>query len=562
MNAELLLTHFDRITDAPDAVPRLRSFVLDLAMRGKLVEQDQSDEPAFELLARIETERRRLLKAVGFKPPVLPPVNAADVPFAIPTSWAWVRLGFAFRYDAGAKREPSELLPDRWLLELEDIEKDTGKIESHIKVKDRDSRSTKSEFQAGDVLYGKLRPYLNKVVVADQDGYSTTEIVAIRPFVQMSSPFCCLALRRSDFVAFVSQAGRGTKMPRLRTVDALAALFPLPPLAEQHRIVAKVNELMVLCNLLEAAQRERENRRNQLTASTHHHLNNGADAEALRSHAQFFIGHLPRLTARPDQIEHLRQTILNLAVCGNLVAQNPGDEAADLLWKRIQLRRKRDPGDQGLHAGSNQLIERDLLPLPESWIRARLCTLVTRVSDGEHFRPKVVSEGVPFLSAKDVREDGVTFENVLFVTEEDAARFRKRCNPEPGDVLIVSRGATVGRSCIVETQRTFCLLGSVILLKISALISSRYILWMLKSGEAFHLLKELSGSTAQQAIYLRDIKELLVPLPPLAEQHRIVAKVDELMALCDQLESRLTTAQTEAARLLGSVLHHALQTPA
>ena len=101
----------------------------------------------------------------------------------------------------------------------------------------------------------------------------------------MSSQYCCLALRRPDFVAFVSQVGRGTKMPRLRTEDALAALFPLAPLAEQHRIVAKVDELMALCDRLEAEQRERESDRDQLAASTHHHLNNGADAEALRSHA-------------------------------------------------------------------------------------------------------------------------------------------------------------------------------------------------------------------------------------------------------------------------------------
>jgi type I restriction enzyme S subunit len=263
MNAELLLAHFNRISDAPDAVPRLRRFILDLAVRGKLVEQIPSDEPTSELLRRIEVEKRRLTKTAGVKPPSLPQVDPEDVPFKLPGSWSWMRVGWGFHYDAGMKRDPRELLPDLWLLELEDIEKDTSAVQSRLKVRDRDSRSTKSEFKIGDVLYGKLRPYLNKVVVADEDGYSTTEIVAIRPFVPMNPSYCCLAFRRPDFVAYVSQVGRGTKMPRLRTEDALVALFPVPPLPEQDRIVAKVDELMALCDRLDAAQRERESRRSR-----------------------------------------------------------------------------------------------------------------------------------------------------------------------------------------------------------------------------------------------------------------------------------------------------------
>src|ERR1700735_4903990 len=227
MNPELLLTHFDRISDAADSIPRLRRFVLDLAVRGKLVEQDAHDEPASELLTRIQVEKERLAKVTGIRQTTVPPIEGSEVPFSVPRSWAWMRVGWGFQYDAGTKREPRELVPDRWLLELEDIEKDSSVVQTRLRVKDRNSRSTKSEFRAGDILYGKLRPYLNKVVVADEDGYSTTEIVAIRPFIPMSSSYCCFAFRRPDFVAYVSRVGRGTKMPRLRTEAALISLLPL-----------------------------------------------------------------------------------------------------------------------------------------------------------------------------------------------------------------------------------------------------------------------------------------------------------------------------------------------
>ena len=169
----------------------------------------------------------------------------------LPRSWKWVALSTVFLYDAGIKQEPKALSPNMWLLELEDIEKDTGRLLTRVQASERKSKSTKSEFRVGDILYGKLRPYLNKTLVADEPGYSTTEIVALRSYLPLCSEYCALALRRSDFVNYVTNLGQGTKMPRLRTKDALVAPFPLPPLAEQYRIVTKVNELMTLCDQLE-----------------------------------------------------------------------------------------------------------------------------------------------------------------------------------------------------------------------------------------------------------------------------------------------------------------------
>lgn len=280
MNADRLLALYEKVAEAEDAIPRLRRFVLDLAVRGKLVPQDPADEPASELLKRIAKEKARLVKAGKIrKPPTLDPIRDAEALYALPRTWAWVRVGDIFDYDAGTKRDPSELDQSRWLLELEDIEKETSRIVERLRVSDRDSQSTKSEFEPGDILYGKLRPYLNKVVVADEPGYSTTEIVAIRPFMRLCPDYCALAFRRPDFVAYVERLGRGTKMPRLRTPDAIVAPFPLPPLAEQRRIVAKVEELMALLDRLEAALTLRETTRARLLeALIHEALDSATDA--------------------------------------------------------------------------------------------------------------------------------------------------------------------------------------------------------------------------------------------------------------------------------------------
>jgi type I restriction enzyme, S subunit len=197
MNADRLLAHYEQIADAPDAIVRLRRFILDLAVRGKLVPRVACDEPASELLRQIAREKARLVKAGEIrKLPSLQPMNDSEAPYVLPVTWAWVRVGDIFDYDAGTKRDPKELEQSRWLLELEDIEKDTSRIVERLRVSDRDSQSTKSEFEIGDILYGKLRPYLNKVVVADEPGYSTTEIVAIRPFLRLCPEYCALAFRR------------------------------------------------------------------------------------------------------------------------------------------------------------------------------------------------------------------------------------------------------------------------------------------------------------------------------------------------------------------------------
>ena len=251
MNTVRLIEHYESLIDAPDAIPKLRKFILNLAVRGKLVEQDPNDEPAAELLKRAEAEKERLVKVGEIKQSKSKQVNGFNTLFELPESWKWTTLSDLFLYDAGVKRQPQNLNQNLWLLELEDIEKNSGQLLVRITVSERESKSTKSEFRVGDILYGKLRPYLNKVLVADRPGYSTTEIVALRPFLRLCPQYCSLALRRPDFVDYVTRLGQGTKMPRLRTKDAATAPFPLPPITEQHRIVAKVDELMALCDRLE-----------------------------------------------------------------------------------------------------------------------------------------------------------------------------------------------------------------------------------------------------------------------------------------------------------------------
>lgn len=223
----------------------LRKSILQAAVQGKLVPQNVHDEPAHKLLARIQKEKTQLVKSGKIKQQKpLPPIAADETPYDLPDGWVWCRLGEICNYGTCTNANPNEIPQSAWILELEDIEKESGRL-SQTGVK-RNPQSTKHRFKAGDVLYGKLRPYLNKVIVAPRDGFCTSEMLPLS-FGEIVAEYAVICMRSPVFVDYATQCSYGVKMPRLGTQDGRAALFPLPPLAEQRRIVAKVDDLMALC---------------------------------------------------------------------------------------------------------------------------------------------------------------------------------------------------------------------------------------------------------------------------------------------------------------------------
>ena len=548
MNAEHLLTHFDRLADAPDAVPRLRRFILDLAVRGKLVEQDPNDEPASELLKRIAAEKRRMVEAGEIKKSKANWVKMAETPFDLPDSWQWAALGNLFLYDAGIKQEPTVLNPELWLLELEDVEKDTGRLFARITAAERESKSTKSEFRVDDILYGKLRPYLNKVLVADKPGYSTTEIVALRPYIPLCSKYCALALRRPDFVSYVTQLGQGTKMPRLRTEDAVVAPFPLPPLAEQHCIVAKVDELMALCDWLETARKEREATRARLATASLTRLNTpDPDPAVFQDHTAFALDNLTPLTTRPYQIKALRQTILNLAVRGKLVEQDPEDEPAGELLEKIEVdRRTRSKSKRARPPIAPTESQKEEMPysIPENWVWAPFGHITISL-DGDRVpisreersrRPKLYD----YYGASGVIDkiDNYLFDKPLLLIGEDGANLINRSTP----IAFIARGK------YWVNNHAHVLDG----------FSEDFLRYVELFVNAIDLKPYVTG-TAQPKMNQAKMNGIPVALPPLAEQHRIVAKVDELMAVCDRLEASLAAGEETRGRLVEAVLREVLE---
>ena len=214
------------------AIAAYKLTILQLAITGKLVPQDLSDEPAIDLLR-------------GINPNYKPCDNRhyENIPFELPETWLWVTLSDISNYGECANVSVDKISNESWVLELEDIEKDSGRLLQRMRKSDRTINGVRHSFQKGDVLYSKLRTYLNKVLVADQDGYCTTEIIPITCVQGIVPEYLCHVLRSKYYVDYTISLGYGVKMPRLGTGDALKSMIPVPPYEEQRRIVKSVNEI-------------------------------------------------------------------------------------------------------------------------------------------------------------------------------------------------------------------------------------------------------------------------------------------------------------------------------
>ncbi len=222
--------------------------ILQEAVQGRLVPQLSSDGNARALLDAIRAEKQKSAKSKTSKP--LPPISDDEIPFDIPDNWVWVRLGEIVAFGQCQNTEPNEIQETDWILDLEDIEKDTGKILAFKQKKDVDSKSTKHIFKKDFVLYSKLRPYLNKCVIAPKDGFCTSEILPLDFGAYIFNKYAQLYLMSPFFVEYTNSLSYGVKMPRLGTEDGKKALFPLPPLAEQRRIVSAIEKLLPMCERL------------------------------------------------------------------------------------------------------------------------------------------------------------------------------------------------------------------------------------------------------------------------------------------------------------------------
>lgn len=570
MNPERLLQNFDRLIDTPDAVPRLRRFILDLAVRGKLVEQNPEDEPAVEFLKRIEVEKKQRFSSSDKK---TQPLYEDQIPFTIPDNWQWTQLA---QVGVINPRNDAEDSTDASFVPMPLIFAEYGRSNQHEVRPWSEIKKGFTHFADGDVGVAKITPcFENRKSTVFRNltggfGAGTTELHIIRPVLVLPD-YILLYLKTPYFIETGIQKMTGTAGQKRVPKDYFSfSPFPLPPLAEQHRIVAKVDELMKLCDVLEAAQAKREKRRDRLVAATLHGLNNSdSDSDAseqlpFKDSARFYFNHLPRLTTRPEHIQQLRHTILNLAVRGKLVPQDPKDEPASEVLRRIEAEKERlfCEGEIKNQELLEPVDEGDMpFGIAYGWQVVRMGRLARKLGAGSTpLGGKTVyqNEGVPFLRSQNVHDDNLRLDDVALIPRTIHNQM-SGTHIQNDDILLNITGASIGRCALVPKGFSEGNVSQhVAIIRLFDPSIREFIHLSLISPIYQKMIMDVQVGVSREGLSMQRLKMFPMVLPPLAEQHRIVEKVDELMALCNEMESRIATNTTTSQNFLEATLQETL----
>jgi type I restriction enzyme S subunit len=515
MNAEGLLERYRRIADAPGAIVRLRRLVLDLAVRGKLLEQQQEDEPSPDLL------------------PLVVEVTADQV--ALPRGWYKASVGKVLEFKYGKGLKASERL-------------DTGPIPVYgsngiVGYTDQPLTTRSAVIVGRKGSAGALN--------LCEGGSWTTDVAY---FVEAPTYFDIQFLKLALEALGLDKLGKGVK-PGLSRSDAYEQIVLVPPLPEQHRIVAKVDELMALCDQLEAARAHREASRDRLAAASLARLN-APDPGTFPADARFALDTLPALTTRPDQLKRLRQTILNLAVRGKLLAQDPNSE--QIQRALLQPEKKKPTGGSNRNGHNDEVADRTVpYEVPGNWIWATTAELCIEIVDCPHSTPAFTPSGIACLDTNSIKSGGLIPHKLRYVSESTYQERIRRLTPMSGDIIFAREGS-VGESVVVPEGIQCCMGQRVMLFRPSSVVLPTYFQLAISEPSSLSRLMERHKGIGAKHVNVSDMRQALIPVPPLAEQHRIVAKIDDLMALCEQLEASLTTREAIQIGLLDALLHKAL----
>ena len=504
---------------------QLKNSILLMAVQGKLVPQDPNDEPASVLLERIHAEKERLIKEKKIKREKNPSVIfkgadntpyekigdevrslADEVPFDIPDSWEWVRLGELFQHNTGkalnaANRTgqlkqyitTSNLYWDRFELNnLKEMHFSESEVEKCTVIK-----GDLLVCEGGDIGRAAIWPFDYPMCIQNH-------IHRLRAYVPICTRFFYYLFDLYKHAGWIGGKGIGIQGLSSNAIHSL--LFPLPPLAEQYRIVDAIVTLQPYTDAY-------------------------ADVESTLDILN---------TAFP---ERLKKSILQEAVQGKLVPQDPSDEPAEALLERIRVEKqrlikegkiKKDKHESVIFRrdnshyekrGSEEICIDDEIPfeIPENWVWCRLGSILEKLTDGAHSTPKYTDSGVPFISVKDVSSGVLSFDSAKHISESEHRELYKRCDPKRGDILLTKVGTT-GIPVIVDTDEEFSLFVSVAQLRFShSLLDKNYLLLLIQSPLVQQQCTEHTRGVGNKNWVMKDIANTLVAIPPLAEQKRIVA---------------------------------------
>ena len=482
----------------------LKSSILQLAIQGKLVEQRPEEGTGEELYQQIQAEKKRLIQEGKIKKEKpLPEIAEDEVPFEIPEGWKWAYLGELFLHNTGKAQNSSGSNKGvvRKFITTSNLywnRFDLSKVKEMPFTEQELERCTAQKgdllvCEGGDCGRAAIWNYDEKVCIQNH-------VHRIRPYKEVSIEYFYYLFYLYKFTGRLK--GHGVAIQGLSSEAIHKVLCPLPSLAEQKRIVAKIEELLPYLDRYEKAWNRLEEFNRRFPVD-------------------------------------MQKSILQMAIQGKLVEQRPEEGTGEELYRQIQAEKQ-----VLIKAGkikkekSLPEIAEDEVPfeIPEGWKWVRIQSISKKTTDGEHKTPRRVGAycGFYLLSARNVRDGEIALKDVDYVDETEYKRIALRCNPQKGDVLISCSGS-VGRCAVVEDDNKYVMVRSAAMVS-PVNMNSNYLMYAIRSEVVQEQIRAKIKQTAQANLFQEAIRNLAIPFPPLAEQKRIVARLGEILPLCERLK--------------------------
>jgi len=554
-NLTLLQKYFDTAFDSPNGIKELRGLILKLAMMGKLVSQDANDQPASELLKEIQSEKKKLLaegKIKKQKP--LPEIKPEEIPYALPDGWGWCRLGELGEAQTGTTpptKDPTNFGNFIPFIGPGDIQ--NNKMDLNNKGLSKAGMKKSRIIDSNSILMVCIGGSIGKHVINKVNVTCNQQINTITPFIR-NTEFLFYILASKYFQSTVRGSAGGSATPIINKNKWSAIVIPFPPLNEQKRIVEKINELMARCDEMERLKKEQQDKRLKTSIAALHQLAESKDKTSFNSAFNFITNNFSSLYSVKENVENLKKAILQLAMMGKLVPQDVNDQPASELLKEIQSEKKKLLADGKIKKQKPlPKIKPEEIPyeLPDGWDWCRLNEAVD-VRDGTHDSPKYHNKGIPLVTSKNLYTGTLNFDNVKYISPKDHEKIQQRSKVDKGDILFAMIGS-IGNPVIVNTELEFSI-KNVALFKYykKNYIFEQYLYFFLLLTQ--QKMKDVSSGAVQNFVSLTFLRNYFFALPPLNEQKRIVAKINELMNLCDNMLDRIEKSERTQDKLLHSIL--------
>ncbi|ECF4923397.1 restriction endonuclease subunit S [Salmonella enterica] len=550
-------------------IKKLRELILELAVRGKLVPQDPNDEPASELLKRIAAEKAELVKQGKIKKPKpLPEISEEEKPFELPVGWEWARLGvLCKKLTDGSHNPPKDAGNGYPMLSSQNIQDGYIDIENpsrYVSEDDFEKENTRTLVQKNDVLLTIVGSIGRSAVVLEDKSFVLQRSVAVID-TSLYSHFLSNFFKAITAQNYFIENGKGTAQKGIYLGQLSLMLIPVPSLGEQKRISDRLNELMILCDQLEQHSLIGQDAHQQLVETLLATLTDSQNSNELAENWARISEHFDTLFTTEASIDALKQTILQLAVMGKLVPQDPNDEPASELLKRIAQEKAQLVKDGKMKKQKSLppiSDEEKPFELPDGWEWCKF-GLISEFINGDRGsnypnKNEYVVHGIPWINTGHIEKNGtLSITDMNFITEKKFNELRSG-KIQSGDLVYCLRGATFGKTAFVKPYESGAIASSLMIIRPFIREMGEYIYNYLISPFGRSQIFRFDNGSAQPNLSANSVMLYAFACPPLQEQFRIHKKITELFHICDNLKLQTQSAQQTQLHLADALTDAAI----